>query len=123
MHVYLFCDNNRTISNLEDFVVEDRLFPTAFLDVFSGSGSMVEFLLSTCKMNIDFNKSTTHNLDHEMNSSQNMNTEERGLTCLLFGGVGPGGEGGDGVCAAEQRDDAATLARPLALRVRAAHTE
>ena len=46
---HLCCDD-QTCSNLADFVVEDRLFPTAFLDVFSGSGSMVEFLLSTCKM-------------------------------------------------------------------------
>ena len=98
-------------------MVEDRLFPTAFLDVFSGSGSMVEFLLSTCKMNI-----TIHRDILEENIFREASNPLK-LTCLLFGGVGPGGEGCDGVCAAEQRDDAAALARPLALRVGAAHTE
>ena len=39
----------RTIPDLEDFVADERLLEAAagFLDVFSGSGNMVEFLLST----------------------------------------------------------------------------
>ena len=73
---------------------------------------MVEFLLSTYIVHVGWKNS-------EKSILQNINQL---TTHLLLDPVGLRGEGRDGVGASEQRDDTATFAGPLVLRVGAGHT-
>ena len=104
-------------ANLEDFAADERLLEAAalagFLDVFSGSGNIVEFLLSTY---------IVHSVGWKNSEKSILQCINQPTTHLLLNRVRLRGEGRDGVGASEQRDDTATFAGPLVLRVGARHT-